>query len=227
LSLKGFMVLNEGGSTIYSKFVDLKFDADPEIFGPLLEAIQIFSRNLDPNRNHGIEELVVFGEKLLYRHFENLTFIGIIDPNDNPKAGYLILEHMICGFLSKFRPILEKGNKIFITSDFKEFDDLFLKFRNAKEKKLKKWLEMMPTSKLQIILNKMTNYFPYTEIIKINPKRLKIIGKKLIWIDIHIDNKESSEIFEKIQLKTESIYGPSLFTSILNDIEKKSISNMV
>lgn len=226
MSLKGFMVLNEGGSTIYSKFVDLKFDADPEIFGPLLEAIQIFSRNLDPNRNHGIEELVVFGEKLLYRNFENLTFIGIIEPTMNPKTGHLILEHIIYGFFSKFRSKLEHRKNIFITSDFKEFDSLFLKFRNAKEKQLKNWLEKMPTSKLHMILNKMTNYFPYSEIIKINPERLKIIGKKLIWVEININSDESSEILEKLKSKTASIYGPSLFTSILNEVEKKSLPNM-
>jgi hypothetical protein len=227
LGLKGFMVLNEGGSTIFSKFVDLKFNADPEIFGPLLEAIQIFSRNLDPNRNYGIEELVVFGEKLLYRQFENLTFIGIIDPKISSKMGDIILEYMICAFLSYFRPILEESKDIFISSDFKEFDDLFLKYRNAKEKNLKKWIQKMPTSKIQYVLNKMTNYFPISEIVKLNPNRLKIIGKKLLWVNINIDSKEKSEILTKLKSKTSSIYGPTLFNTIEKEMKEKFLSDVI
>ncbi|MFX1338687.1 MAG: hypothetical protein ACFFDK_08765 [Promethearchaeota archaeon] len=221
MSLNGFIVLNEGGSTIYSKIVDDQFDFDPILIGPLLEAIQIFARNLDNTKNLGIEEMVILGNKLKYRHFENFNFIGIIDPKTQSKAVDLVFEYIIWAFLSKFRSIFEESERIFETTHFKEFDDIFLRYRIAKEKKLKKWLEKQPCSKLQGMLNKMTNLFPISEIIKINHHRLKIIGKRLIWVDINIKSEEVSEIFKKLERKTTSIYGPGLFKTIENEVEEK------
>ena len=222
--MNGFIVLNEGGSTIYSKIVDDQLDWDPVLFGPLLEAIQIFARNLDTTKNLGIEEMVILGRKLKYRHFENLNFIGIIDSKTPSKAADIVLEYMIWAFLVKFPSILKEGKKIYETTHFKEFDDIFLKYRIAKEKNLKKWLEKQPCSKLQGILNKMTDLFPISEIIKINSNRLKIIGKRLIWVDISIKSEEISKIFTELKRKTASIYGPSLFQTIENEVEENLAS---
>jgi hypothetical protein len=224
LSLYGFIVLNEGGSTIYSKIVNDQLDWDPVLFGPLLEAIQIFARNLDPTKNLDIEEMVILGSKLQYRHFENLNFIGILDSKTATKTADIVLEYMIWAFLSRFRSILEKGKEVFETTHFKDFDDIFLKYRIAKEKKLKKWLEKQPCSKLQGILNKMINFFPISEIIKINENRLKIIGKRLIWVDINIKSEEISEITNELERKTASIYGPGLFETIDNEVEENLAS---
>lgn len=224
MSLNGFIVLNEGGSTIYSKIVGDQFDFDPELFGPLLEAIQVFARNLDTTKNIGIEEMVILGHKLKYRHFENLNFIGIIDPKTQPKAADIVLEYMIWAFLSRFRSILEENEVIFETTHFKEFDDIFLRYRIAKEKNLKKWLENQPCSKLQGILNKMTNFFPISELIKINHNRLKIIGKRLIWVDINIKSEEVFKIFNELETKTTSIYGPDLLKTIKQEVEENMAS---
>lgn len=218
--MNGFIVLNEGGSTLYYKIVDYQFDCDPTILGPLLEAIQIFARNLDTTKNVNIEEMVILGRKLKYRHFENFNFIGILDQNTPSKNADIVLEYMIWAFLSRFRLILEESKEIFETTHFKKFDNTFLKYRIAKEKKLKKWLEKQPCSKLQGILNKMTNLFPISEIIKINPNRLKIIGKRLIWVDINIKSEEVSEIFNEVKRKTTSIYGPGLFETLENEVEE-------
>jgi len=220
LSLNGIIVLNEGGSTIYSKIVGEKFNIDPISFGPLLEAIQIFARNLDQDRNLTIEEMVILGFRLKYRHFENLTFIGIIDPKESSKKAEISFEYMIWAFLSKFRLIFEEGKNVYITSHFQDFDLFFLEYRSAKEKKLKKWVEKHPYSKFQGILIKMTNYFPISEIVKISPNRLKIIGKKLIWVDINIKSDEIKKIIDKLKEKTALIYGLELFKIIEEEVEE-------
>jgi hypothetical protein len=221
VSLHGLIVLESGGTPIYSKIVGINIKLDPALMGGFLTAIQTFAKEIDDTNESPIREMSLPNMRMMYRQFDYITFIGIIDPTSNPKASELILEYMIWAFLLKFKMTL-KQDDLKELSQFSQFDTFFEQFRNSKEKDLQKWIEKKNSSKLQGILNKLTNYFPISEIVKINPKKLIIIGKKLIWVDFYITQEEEERIINELKKKTSEIYGMQIFETI----EKEILKNM-
>lgn len=212
--------MDSGGASIYSKIVGIDIKLDPALMGGFLTAIQSFAKEINDSKESYIKEMSLQNMRMMYRQFEHITFVGIIDPKSNPKASELILEYMIWAFLLKFKMTL-KYDDLKELSQFSEFDGFFEKFRNSKEKDLQKWLEKKTCSNLQGILNKLTNYFPISELVKIDPKKLIIIGKKLIWVDLNISQEEEERIINELRKRTSEIYG----TQIFETIEKETLKN--
>jgi len=219
MSLNGLFVLDQGGIPIYTKIIDVELKLDPLLISSFLSAIQSFAMEIENTPESYIKELSMQNFKIIFRQFELLTFIGLIDQKTNIKAAQLILEYMIWAFLSKFRyKLLDCDTSE--TSQFQIFDNSFLKYRGAKEKELIKWLEQntSSTNKLQDILNRLINFFPINDLIKLNPEKLVIIGKKLIWVVFNITHEEEQQIIDKLREKTTKVYGHQLFESIINSI---------
>jgi len=219
LSLNGLVVLDKAGISIYSKIVDITLKKDPLLIGGFLTAMQSFSKHMTGNQHEtGIQELQMKNFKIKYRQFKYLTFIGIIDQTSNIKTAEIILEYMIWAFLSKFRLNLQE-ELIVETTGFEKFDEFFEKFKDSKEKELKKWVENNFTSALQGILNSLENYFPITELLKINPEMITVIGKKLIWVDYKINPEEETKILDFLRQKTAEFYGKELFDNLLKKVQ--------
>ena len=125
---------------------------------------------------------------------------------------------MIWAFLSKFRLNLQV-ELVVETTGFEKFDEFFEKFKDSKEKELKKWVENNFTSTLQGILNSLENYFPITELLKINPEMITVIGKKLIWVDYKINLEEETKILDFLRQKTAEFYGKELFDNLLKKVQ--------
>ena len=219
MSLNGLFVWDQGGIPIYTKTIDVDLKLDPLLISSFLSAIQSFAMEIENTPESYIKELSMQNFKIIFRQFELLTFIGLIDQKTNIKAAQLILEYMIWAFLSKFRyKLLDCDTSE--TSQFQIFDNYFLKYRGAKEKELIKWLEQntSSTNKLQDILNRLINFFPINDLIKLNTEKLVIIGKKLIWVVFNITQEEEQQITDKLREKTTKVYGHQLFESIINSI---------
>ena len=219
MSLNGFVVLNNAGISIYSKIVDVTLIKDPLLIGGFLRMMQSFSKQiLEDQYETGIKELQIQNFKIKYRQFKYLTFIGIMEQKSNTKATELILEYMIWAFLSKFRLNLQE--ELFVEPiGFEKFDEVFEKFRDSKEKDMKKWIENNFISTLQGILNSLENYFPITELLKINPKIITDIGKQLIWVDLKIKPEEETKILDFLKQKTAEFYGKELFDNLFKKVQ--------
>jgi len=220
--LYGLIVLNKGGLTIYSKIVGIELDLESSFIGSFLSAIQSFAKKFEKNKQSCIEEIILQNFKIKFRQFEILTFIGVTDPQSDSVTAELILEYMISAFLSKFKKLLSKKKlNVIVPSKFVTFDNFFTKYRNSSEKELKKWLEERPPSLLQGIVNKLIDFFPISQIRTLNPQKLTVIGKKLIWIAFDIKPEEEMEFFERLKKLTITIYGEKVFKSIQEEVKKK------
>nr|MDO8116137.1 hypothetical protein [Candidatus Sigynarchaeota archaeon] len=196
-----------------------KLAVDPALIAGFLSAVQSFAKQLVSDAGSGISEMTMQNMKILYRNIENYNFIGLVEPNDSLKSVEPIMEHLICIFLGKFRKIL-RGGQIQDLSHFSSFDLFFEKWRLSKEKDLQKFIENSSPTVLQGTLNKLVNFFPSPDLVKINPAILKNIGKKLIWVDSRIDQGEEDRIMSELKKKTEIIYGPGTFESVERDVKK-------
>ncbi len=219
MGLNGFIVMDTGGAPIYCNLLYTKLAVDPALITGFLSAVQSFSKQLSADAGSGISEMTMHNMKILYRNLENYNFIGLVDPNDNMKSVEPIMEHLICIFLGKYRKLL-RGNQIQDLSTFSGFDLFFEKWRLAKEKDLQKIIENSSPSVLQGTLNKLVNFFPSPDLVKINPNVLKNIGKKLIWVDSRIEQGEEDRILGELKKKTEVIYGPGTFESVEREVKK-------
>ena len=222
--LYGLIVLNKGGLTIYSKFVGIELELDSNILGSFLSAIQSFAKKFEKNEQSYIKEIILHNFKIKFRQFDIITFIGVTDPESDSATAELILEYVISAFLSKFRRLLSKKKlSVIVPSKFVKFDNFFKKYRNSSEKQLKEWLEERPPSLLQGIINKLIDFFPISQIIKLNPQKLTVIGKRLIWVVSDIKPGEEIELFERLRKHTIDIYGKKVFKSIQEEVKKKNI----
>ena len=220
--LYGLIVLKRGGLTIYSKIAGIDLELNSILIGGFLSAIQSFAEKFNKNDQSYIEELVLHNCRIIFRKFEIITFIGITDPESDRAIAELILEYMILAFLSKFKKLLSKKKlNVIFPKKFVEFDNFFTKYRNSSEKQLKKWLEERPSSLLQGIINKLINFFPISQILSLNPQKLNIIGRKLIWVNFDIKPKEEIELFEILKKLTIDIYGEKIIKSIQEEVKKK------
>lgn len=221
MGLSGFLVLSQGGPPIYSNIVNFDKQIDPFLFGGLFTAIQTFAKKASGNDHYNINEMVFYDYKIKYRLFDKLTFVGIIEQEGDPKMAEMVLEYMIWAFLSKYRISLQ-ANITFDLRQFQDFDAFFVEYRNSKEKELQKGLMSIPSSFLQRFLNKTIDFFPISEIIKIQPNKLIIIANKLIWVDLSLTLSEEMQIIDEINQKITKVYGKKLLETI-----KKDIINMV
>ena len=77
----------------------------------------------------------------------------------------------------------------------------------------------------------MTNLFPISRLVEINPKLLRIIGNKIIWIDVNIELEEEERIINVLRTETDRIYGSRVFDLIESEVqellEKKNSNLMV
>ncbi|TFG23219.1 MAG: hypothetical protein EU529_08135 [Promethearchaeota archaeon] len=225
MSINGFIVLDIGGVPIYSKIIELDIKLNEILLGGFVSAIQSFAKKIISDVDSYIREMKLEKITLLYRQMEIGTFIGLINQESKIKALQINLEYMILAFLLKFHDLL-KSKKELDLSVFEKFDKSFLKFRSAKEKELKRWIqEGLEATYLQSLLNNLINYFPIKDLIKLNPKKLTILGKKLIWVNFNITNEEENELIEALRLKTTKVYGEGVFNSIDKNV-KEIIKNI-
>ena len=59
MTLNGFIVLNNGGVPLYSKFIDIDLTIDSLLLGGFFSAIQSFVKELDDTRDSFINEMQV------------------------------------------------------------------------------------------------------------------------------------------------------------------------
>lgn len=216
--MNGFIVMDQGGAPLYSNVHYTKLAVDPALIAGFLSAIQSFSKQITSDAGSGINEMTLHNIKILYRGMETYTFIGLVDSNDKIKDIEPIMENMICAFLAKFRKQLREA-AIQNTSLFSSFDLFFEKWRAAKEKELQKWCEKASPTLLQGALNKLVNFFPAPDLVKINPLVLKGIGRKLIWVSTKITDEEESRIYSELKNRTDSMYGPGMFENLEKDVK--------
>ncbi|MEX2684403.1 MAG: hypothetical protein Q6373_022725 [Candidatus Sigynarchaeota archaeon] len=219
MGLNGFIVMDAGGAPIYCNVHYTKLAVEPTLIAGFLSAVQTFAKQLVSDAGSGISEMTMQNMKILYRNIENYNFIGLVESDDSLKSVEPVMEHLICIFLGKFRNILRSG-QIQDISHFTSFDLFFEKWRLAKEKDLQKVIENSCPTVLQGTLNKLVNFFPAPDLVKINPAILKGIGKKLIWVDSRIDQGEEDRIMSELKKKTEIIYGPGTFESVEREVKK-------
>jgi hypothetical protein len=219
MGLNGFIVMAPGGIPVYSNLSATKLAIEPTLIAGFLSAIQSFSLQLTSGAVDGINEMTMHDMRILYRHMEGFTFIGIVDTSDKIKEIESVMEYIICGFLARYREQLQ-NDQIHETTAFSAFDAFFVKWRKAKEKELQKWCERVSPTLLQGVLNLLVNYFPAAELVHINPSVLKIIGQKLLWVDVHITESAEGEIFTVLRKKVASIYGPGMFEKLVAEAKK-------
>ena len=65
------------------------------------------------------------------------------------------------------------------------------------------------------------DFFPISQIISLNPQKLTLIGKKLIWVAFDINTEEELELFERLKKLTIDIYGEKVFKSIQEEVKRK------
>jgi hypothetical protein len=219
MGLNGFIVMAPGGIPMYSNLSATKLAIEPTLIAGFLSAVQSFSLQLTTDSVDGINEMTIHDMRILYRYMEGFTFIGIVDATDKKKDIESVMEYIICGFLARYRTQL-KDAQIHEMSAFSGFDAFFEKWRKAKEKELQKWCERVSPTPLQGVLNLLINYFPAAELVHINPSALKIIGQKLLWVDVHITESAEGEIFTVLRKKVASIYGPGMLEKLVAEAKK-------
>jgi len=219
VGLNGFIVMAPGGTPIYSNVAATKLAIEPALLAGFLSAIQAFSRQLTSDASGGISEMSMHDLKILYRNIEGYSFIGLVDSNDKVKEIESMMEYIICAFLAQFRKQLH-DHQIYDITEFSGFDEFFNKWRRGKEKDLQKWCEQVSPTLLQGVLNQLVNFFPASDLMTINPRVLRIIGRKLLWVDLAITETEEAQIFTALQTKVASIYGQGMFEKIVEEARK-------
>jgi hypothetical protein len=219
MGLNGFLVMAPGGTALYSNLAATKLVIEPALIAGFLSAIQSFSNQIASDASGNINEMTMQDIKILYRYMEGFTFIGLVDTNDKVKDIESIMEYFICAFLAKYRKHLTHGT-IYDVSSFAGFDEFFEKWRKGKEKDLQKWCEQVSPTLLQGVINKLANYIPAAELVKIKASLLKNIGRKLIWVDVHITEPEEAEIFTELRKKVSTLYGPGMFEKLVAEARK-------
>ncbi|MHA2008315.1 MAG: hypothetical protein ACXABO_11815 [Promethearchaeota archaeon] len=222
MSLDGLIVIDTGGIPIFSKMIGIDTKAQMTLISGFLSAIQTFAKSINDNGEYSIKQMDLQNFKVMYRNIEGKTFVGIVNQSKNIKEADIIFEYMIWGFLSKYRELL-KPDAVYKPSVFNEFESLFEKFRASSEKKLKKWIQKNSEGKhvLQGILNKLINFFPINELIKYNPKKLTVIGNRLIWVSLQTEPEEVQRILDNLKEKTSQVYGSEMFDLIKNEVTQR------
>lgn len=219
MGLNGLIVIDQAGTPLYSNLHYTKLGMQPALIAGFISAIQTFSTQLSADSSSGISEMTMQNIKLLYRHLESYTFVGLIDPNNKIKDIEPILENIICAFLAKYHKYLCEET-MQDTSKFQNFDLFFEKWRAAKEKDLAKYCENASPTLLQGALNKLVNFFPTSDLLKINPQVMKSIGRKLIWVDTKISSDDEANIYNELKKRTDMIYGPEMFENVITEVKK-------
>jgi hypothetical protein len=220
MGLNGLIVMDTGGVPIYCNVRHTKLAVDPALITGFLSAVQAFSKQLVSDAGAGITEMSLHDMKILYRNLVNYNFICLIDPSDAARSIETVMEYLVCMFLARFREHLVDNCMLHDLAAFSSFDPVFEKWRGAKEKDLQKIVEKANPTLLQGMLNRLANYFPSPDLVKINPRALKPIGKKLVWLDSSVTKIEEDKIFLELKRKTEILYGPGMFESIEKDVLK-------
>jgi hypothetical protein len=208
------------GNTFYSKILNINLNIDHYLFGNFLSSIQEFLTQIDVDNRTGIKSMKVNKFHLKFRSLEKYSFVGLIDPNKESKKDELVLEYLIFAFLSIFREELKRG----LTGNpsiFSKFDRIFKKYKNAKRKKLEKMLKKLPSTYLQQLLNRLKHYLPPSEIIMLNPEKLSIVGKDLIWVSLHLTEDEEELLLKRLKEKIIPLYGQELLENIDLNIRKQ------
>ncbi len=89
--------------------------------------------------------------------------------------------------------------------------------RNAFYFTIPKRIKHIALARLQELLNLMINYFPITQIVKIDQKNLTIINKSRIKLNPNLKSEEITMIRNEIKQMTNFVYGLKLF----QELEKK------
>jgi len=224
MTLNAFVVLKMGGVPIYSKIIDENIKLNSILLSGLVSAVQSFAHEITKREESYIKEMKMENLIFSYRIIEDFIFVGASSSEENIKQSKTALEYLILAFLTRYRKILryEAFPEFY---DFEEFDNFFLKYRDKREKELKKWLqkEFEMGSLLEGLLNQMINYFPIKEVVKVKQNKLIIIGNKLIAVRFDINDHEEKQIIEELKNKTHKVFGTQLFDSILKKVEEKLI----
>ena len=216
--------MGESGVPLYSNIVEVDFKVDSILLGGLFTAIQNFAYEVC--QQSYINKMQMQNLFFYYRTIESLIFIGISTNDKNTENSQMILEYLILAFLSRYRTHLKGELHLIDLSIFSEYDLYFFKYRNSKEKNLKKWLkeEYISSNVLEGVLNQLINYFPINELAKLNEEKLTIIGNQLISVSLSICAEEEKEIFQKLKQKTSLIFGEALFNSIHSNVRSNVFS---
>ncbi len=218
MGLRGFIVMMGAGIPVYANVTGTALDADPSLVKNFLLAIQALAQQLSDSSGIDIKEMLVNDLKVLYRHINNATFIGLFSQRDNLRNSEPVIESLIATFLVMHRDKL-KGDQVFTPSMFFKFDDIMEKWRIASEKDIIRWAENSYTSPLHGILNKLVNFFPIEDLVKINPIVLKNVGRHMIWINRDLSVIEEAAIYNELKERTSRVYGPGLLESIEHDVK--------
>jgi hypothetical protein len=218
VGLRGFIVMMGAGIPVYANVTGTVLDADPSLVKNFLLAIQALARQLSVSSGIEIKEMLVNNLKVLYRSIDNTTFIGMFDQRDSLKNSEPVMEGIISTFLALYRDKI-KGDQAFTPSMFFKFDDIVEKLRTISEKDILRWAEKSFTSTLHGILNKLVNFFPITDLIKINPNVLKNVGRHMIWISRELSANEEAAIYNELKESTSRVYGPGMLESIEQDVK--------
>lgn len=217
MGLNGMLVMDKAGSPVYSKFLDPSLKMEPAMIAGLMSAIQMFASGISSG---SINEFTMQDKRVLYRQMDGITFIGFVDGASKVKHVDLILEYLIWVFLATFKKRLAAPEALHNLAEFEGFDQIFLQYREAKEKELHRCAETVSTGLLQCMLNKMVDLFPVSDLVQASGS-LKLIGKKLVWVDINIVEDEETRLMSMLKEKTDLIYGAGMFDGIKQEIVKK------
>lgn len=220
MGLNGLVVTNPIGTIIYANVSGTELDKDMSLIEGFVKAIQSTSKQFIRSSSHDIREMMLEDFKILYRHLNLCTFIGIFDAKDTLKNAEPVMEFIIYAILVKYRKYV-RGEEAYNISTFLDFDTIFDSWRNSKDKDLRKWSEKVLSSPLQCILNKLVDFFPIREIVKINPWLLKNVGQHLILVDIDLTNEVEAQILTELKNKTDIVYGPEMFDNIEKEVKKQ------
>ncbi len=220
MGLNGLIVTNPIGTPIYANVSGTKLDEDTTLVDGFLAAIRSTSSQFITSSSLGIEEMVLKNFKILYRHLDLCTFIGIFDLRDTFRNAEPAMEFIVYAFLAKYRKHVH-GEEAYSISTFLDFDTFLNGWRNAKDKDMRKWAEAIRSSPLQRILNKLVDFFPIRELVKISPSLLKNVGQHLILVDHDITNDMETQILAELKNKTDVVYGPEMFDNLEKDVKKQ------
>ena len=218
MGLRGFIVMVGVGIPVYANVSGTALDTDPSLVKNFLLAIQALAQQLSVSSGIEIKEMLVNDLKVLYRNIHNATFIGLFDQRDSLKNSEPVMESIISKFLVLYRDKL-KGDQAFAQAMFFKFDEIVEKWRTASEKDILRWAESSFTSTLHGILNKLVNFFPIADLIKINPNVLKNVGRHMIWISRDLSAIEEAAIYNELKERASRVYGPGMLESIEQDVK--------
>ncbi len=216
MGMNGLIVTNPIGIPIYANVSGTRLDEDTSLVDGFLKAIRGTSDQFISTSCDDIQEMVLKSFKILYRHLAPCTFIGIFDARDTLKSVEPVMEFIIYAFLARYRKHV-RGEEAYCISTFLDFDSFLGGWRNAKEKDLSRKAADLHTTLLQHMLNKLVDFFPIRELVKINPRLLKNVGHHLILVDIDIPKDVETQILAELKNKTDLVYGPEMFEALKKD----------